>query len=201
MNSNIQCISEHSVDLSLINRSSNVLDLGCRAFGWAKAMLEYVDTVHCVDADNDVYSTDERLPVLNVAVSNNDDQTVQFIKYGNGTGNHIHRGTNPKPARCREQVTKTMTLPTVLDNLFGVQFIDLIKFDIEGEEVPVILSLVQAPTKQLSIEWHFHTGTNAIDIRRCYFHLVKLGYECVLEDQSEKHGAGFNIWDSLFILK
>lgn len=199
---NLQCISEHTIDLSLINRQSKVLDLGCRSFGWASQMLHYVDTVYCVDADNDVRSFNKRMPVMNVAVSDTNDQVVQFIKHGNGTGNYIHRGTNPKPAKCKEQVANTLTLPAIVNAAFGgTTFIDLIKCDIEREEVRVIQSLTAPPAKQLSIEFHKHCGSTDEEVLWCFDKLGSLGYVLVFNDYSEKYGCGINWWDTLFILK
>lgn len=199
--SNLQCIAEHTVDLSLINRDSKVLDLGCRAFSWSKAMLEYVDKVWCVDADNSVKSYDERLPVMNIAVSDTNDKKMQFIKFGNGTGNHLHRGTNPKPFKASEQVVKTLTLTAIVNAAFGDGMADLIKMDIEGEEILVLLSLKEPPAKQLSIEFHLHTGTPAETVHKVFDHLESLGYVRAHCDYSRKHGLPENYWDVLFILK
>lgn len=198
--SNLQCIAEHTVDLSLINRESKVLDLGCRAFSWSKAMLEYVDKVYCVDADNSVKSYDERLPVMSVAVSDTNDKKMQFIKFGNGTGNYLHRGTNPKPSKATEQVVTTLTLPAIINAAFGDGMADLIKMDIEGEEIPVLLSLKKPPARQISAEFHMHTGTSEAQILEVIGHLSQW-YDLTFLDKSEKHGCGMNYWDVLFILK
>lgn len=196
----VKCIGEHSVDLSLINRSSKVLDLGCRALSWSKAMLHYVDEVYCVDADNDVKSFDSRLPVLNVAVSDIGDNVVNFIKYGNGTGNHIDT-YGKKPDRHTVQLADTMTVFDIMNLAFKIDFIDLIKFDIEGSEIPILLSLEKPPAKQLTIEYHLHTGSTRNQVDACHKHLKSLGYEMVFQDFGEKHGCGVNFWDVLYILK
>jgi hypothetical protein len=197
-NMNLQCIAEHTVDLSLINRQSKVLDLGCRAFSWSKAMLEYVDKVYCVDADRSVQSDSNRLPLLHASVSDTDDKPVHFITHGNGTGNFILRDGRAIPARYKVQQSETATLSTIINSAFGGGMIDLIKMDIEGEEIPVLLSLKEPPARQLSVEFHMHTGTSEAKILFAIQKMKALYYDVAYVDKSEKHGCGMNYWDVLF---
>lgn len=197
----LRTIAEHTVNLLLLNRDSKVLDLGCRSFAWSNAMLEYVDKVYCVDADNTVKSFDKRLPVLNAAISDVDDKPVLFIKFGNGTGNFVDRPGRVIPAKSKIQKAETATIATVINSAFGPGTIDLIKMDIEGEEISVLLSLKEPPAKQLSIEFHLHTGTKESEVQKVFRHLEIIGYINAFQDYSEKHGCGLNYWDVLFILK
>lgn len=197
---NLQCIAEHTVDLSLINRDSKVLDLGCRSFSWSKAMLEYVDKIYCVDADPNIPMPSEQIRFLCAAVSDKDGEVVKYKVFGNGTGNHLDHGIIPKGSAHKYIEVKTSTLETI-SGTASVLFWDLIKMDIEGSEIPVLLSLTKPPAKQLSVEFHMHTGTTKDKIHEVFSHLELLGYEKVFADYSRKHGLGENYWDVLFILK
>lgn len=198
--SNLQCIAEHTVDLSLINRDSKVLDLGCRAFTWAKAILEYVEKIYCVDADPYIPIPDEPLRFICAAVSDKDDEVLKYKLFGNGTGNFLEHGIIPKGRVHKYLEVKTASLKTISD-IANTNFWDVIKMDIEGSEVPVLLSLAKPPARQITCEFHMHTGTTTDQVQRVFNHMNSLGYERVFEDFSRKHGLGENYWDTLFILK
>lgn len=198
----LKCIAEHTIDLSRITRDSKVIDIGCRAFGWAKAMLEYIDYIACIDADPDIEQPPgDKIEFINCAVCGPEERKHEFgtfIKYGNGTGNYLDDGRQ-KP---RHHTKVYVPLVTINELTARLGYVDLIKMDIEGSEIDVIKSLVSPPATQLTIEWHLHTGkTRHIDIKACFYHLEDLGYEKVFEDYSRKHGLGENYWDTLFILK
>lgn len=196
----IEVIAEHSVDTSLLNRSSKVLDLGCRYFGWSKAMLQYVDKVYCVDADDTIETYEPRFNFLNVAVSNESEKYVSFVKYGNGTGNYINEG-EPFPIQSVISNVFCMNLKSVSKH-FGVEFWDLIKFDIEGSETDILLNLKEPPATQITFETHQHTSKRKTDgqLQNMFNHL-KQWYNFVHIDYSRKHGLSENYWDVLAILK
>ena len=74
--------------------------------------------------------------------------------------------------------------------------------DIEGEEIKVLKSLKHPYCKQISVEFHHH----------CVPELHKANYDKIIERLSkdytmhndvweQRHGCGFNFWDTLFIRK
>lgn len=94
-----------------------------------------------------------------------------------------------------------MTLES-FSKMVGIEFWDLIKMDIEGSEFNVIMSMTRPMAKQLSIEFHLHTDAYAqIGMQLMERQLKNLGYESVSHKLTEQYGAGYNYWDSLFILK
>lgn len=199
----IRCIAEHTIDLSLINKASKVIDLGCRAFSWSKAMLEYVGEIVSIDADKIQQPDEKRIILFNYAVTDGENEAECLCCFGNGTGNYII--TKERPATfdngmSKQIIVESITIKFLLVKLGWAQA-DLIKIDIEGFEVPVILSLEEPPAKQLSIEWHMHTGTTQETIDKCFDHLKGLGYKLVFSDYSRKHGLPLNYWDTLFILQ
>lgn len=195
----MKTIAEHTIDFGFLKTDSKILDLGCRAFSWSNAMLEQgIEKIYCVDADPSVISQNEMLPVLNAAVWDKNEK-LPFVMFGNGTGNRVPSDINEADGKKLISV-QGMKLPDIIKKCFDCDFIDLVKMDIEGAEIPVILSLKNPPAIQLSVEFHLHTGTPLWQVKAAMAHLEKLGYMKVFEDYSEKHGCGFNYWDVLFIL-
>lgn len=198
----LRTLAEHTVDISLLARDSKVLDCGSRYFGWSEAMLEFVDKVECIDADNEVISTNDRLPIHHYAITSEGNKAVTLCKIGNGTGNFIV--TDKRPAQPYKKgaiellIVGTITIQEAVQKLFRQDLIDLIKLDIEGEEVPALLSLTSPPAKQITCEFHMHTGTTKDQVEAVIKHLEQW-YEVAFCDYSRKHGLPENYWDVLFI--
>lgn len=195
-------VYEHSVDLSMINLGSRVVDLGCRSLGWSKAMLQHVGQILAVDADESIMmeEKDGRISFLHAAVWSNSDQPVQFIKFGNGTGNYVESLKNNHPGGHTKELVATVTLDDLIELTGGLLF-DLIKMDIEGAEIEVLSKLKAPPARQLTVEFHLHTGTSMTEVAEVVQHLRDIGYEVIQHELTKRHGLGANFWDSLFILK
>jgi FkbM family methyltransferase len=199
---NVVTIAEHSIDLSQINRSSKVLDLGCRAFTWSKAMLEYVDEVYCVDADPDIIRNKPSGNGYNLflgAVNDVGGLNMMLHRSGNGTGNYVIPYSSTVRRAGDYSPIKSFTLKEISD-CYKVEMWDVIKMDIESSEIPVLLSLTEPPAKQLSVEFHQHTGTSFQKVNEVVNHLLSIGYGVVQHEATAQHGAGLNFWDSLFII-
>lgn len=184
----ITTIAEHSVDLDLLGAKARILDIGCRGMLFANHMrhlrhevtaidvdlLPGEDYTHCGIAGYTGHCSIER---------NKDPQATKLVKRGRGEGRI--------PCYTLEEFSRNA----------GVELWDLIKIDIEGSEYEVLISLTKPPARQLSIEFHLHTGIYTMaEMETMEAQLVKLGYDFVSHHQSEQHCAGLNYWDSLFIL-
>lgn len=193
-------VSEHTIEETLLNRDSKVLDLGCRYFGWSNAMLEYVDKVYCVDADNTVENYELQFDFLNAAVSFDSGKYVSFVKYGNGTGNYLYEGGS-LPSEFELSNVFCMNLKEVSKH-FEVPYWDLIKFDIEGSEFDILINLKEPPATQLTFELHQHTAKKKTEeqVQQLFKHLEQW-YNLVHIDYSRKHGLSENYWDVLAVLK
>lgn len=193
----ITVIAEHSVDLALLPEKANILDLGCRGFLFANHLITSGHKVITVDCDP-LVNPGTLKPNLhyNIAVSNFDGNVkVQYSKDPQAT--RINQRNDGMP----DNMVPCLTLSR-LSKQCGVAFWDLIKIDIEGSEYEVIMSLTEPPAKQLSIEFHLHTGIYGIqDVRKMEAKLHNLGYEFASHEMTSQHGMGMNYWDSLFILK
>lgn len=195
-------IFEHTIDLSLIKRDSVVIDMGARDFGFANQMLQFVDKIYCVDADSDILNTvkDSRITFINAAVWPEGDIEVPFVKYGNGTGNYVWQLQKEHPKEHDLKAVKTITMEQILE-IAGCELADVAKFDIEGSEVNVLLSLVKPPARQITVEMHMHTGTTMAKVQEVVRHLESLGYYTFKHELTKQHGLPVNFWDSLFLLR
>jgi hypothetical protein len=184
----IKVIAEHSVNEKLLDYGSKILDIGCRGFLFMDHFRNKCK-YHCVGVDIDDLDAENR-NFMQVAI------TGKTQKVG------IHKTNDPQaPSVKPGNQIQAYTLDD-FSKLVGVPFWDLIKMDIEGSELEVIMSLTKAPAKQLSIEFHLHTGIySKEDVDQMLYHLTLLGYNVIKHELTSEHGAGFNYWDSLFILE
>lgn len=186
----ITVIAEHSVCLSLLQEKSTILDLGARGFAFTQAMRNLGHHVVPIDIDR----LHDGQAYYQCAISDFDGK-VAVIKSSDPQATRIdpnHEGTIP----C-------YTLATISSNFLNKgQIWDLIKIDIEGAEYQVIMNMDKPYARQLSVEFHLHTGIyTQVEMRRMENHLHDLGYKAVSHEYTPQHGAGHNYWDSLFILK
>lgn len=185
----ITVIAEHSVDLDLLRKGANILDLGARGMEFTNYFDARGDFV--VPVDLDILKTDRAY--LRFAVTNY-----------NGTAS-IKRTSDPQATSISKIIGGEPVTAITLQRLSEeakVPFWDLIKSDIEGAEYEMIMSLQKAPAKQLSIEFHLHTGVYGLyQMQLMEIKLRALGYKAVSHTMTEQHGAGRNFWDSLFIFQ
>lgn len=180
----IKVIAEHSVAMNLLPEKAKVLDLGCRGFLFTDELRRLGHTVLAVDIDKL-----DRDDYLQMAVS---------FKVGR-VG--INRTLDPQATCIKEgNEVDCIDLRTLLRES-KLEMFDLIKMDIEGAEYDVIMTLVKAPCKQLSVEFHLHTGVyNEDKVIEMEEKLHSLGYVPAVHSKTKAHGMGFNFWDSLWIL-
>jgi len=192
----ITTIAEHQIDLDLLPVGAKILDLGCRGFLFANELKRLGHNVLCVDMD-----------------SLEGGEYLQFAVVGDlhDSGGYvpIERSPDPQATRIKQghkidnnEWVKSITISKILRTYFSGKPIDCIKMDIEGGEWEVIMMLKKAPAKQLSIEFHLHTGVYGTnEMTEMVTKLESLGYEAASHELTKQHGLGLNYWDSLFILK
>ena len=180
----IEVIHEHSVCLDLLPAKAVIADIGCRGFAFTNHFRELGHTVHAIDIDDLQHGDYDQCAIAGwtglCGISRNNDPQATKI----GPGENV---------RC-------YTLKDYMKSK-GVEFYDLIKSDIEGAEYAMIMNLEKAPAKQLSVEFHMHCGQTLLQVNEMVATLVSLGYRPVTHEYTTMHGAGFNYWQSLFILK
>jgi hypothetical protein len=184
----IEKIHEHSVCTSLLPDGANILDIGCRGFLFtdyfrAKGHIVFAidpdelgrdDYIRCAISDFDGF--------VGVKVNSNDPQSTTIYK------------------KLIYDIAFDIRCYTI--ESFSNLVWHLIKIDAEGSEYEIIMSLKKAPAKQLSIEFHLHTGVYGMyEMTLMQDKLKALGYTAVQHEMTSEHGAGENYWNSLFILK
>jgi len=190
----ITTIHEHSVMLSLLPDGANILDIGCRGFLFANYFGERGDKVYPVDIDN--FSGRH---YFQCAISDFDGD-VFITRSNDPQATSISKTLLVSPYMETETVGSRKL--STFSKFVGVQFWDLIKMDVEGSEYQIIMSLDKAPAKQLSIEFHMHTGVYGhYEMTLMEDKLKALGYYPAKHEMTSEHGAGKNYWDSLWILK
>jgi hypothetical protein len=182
----ITVIAEHSVDLSLLPEKANIMDAGCRGFLFTNEIKRLGHQVFPIDID-----LLHPAPYYYIAAIAGSDGTCSVLADKDPQATKITHGFDiPK-----------YTIPT-FSKMVEVHFWDLIKLDIEGSEYEVIMSLTEPPAKQLSIEFHLHTGIYGdAQVKEMEDKLLSLGYFPAKHDKYPAHGLSPNYWDSLFILQ
>lgn len=182
-------LHEHTVDLSLLT-GGIAIDAGCRGWLFSNEMKSLGENVFAFDVED--MEAPEGIHFVKCAIMGVTEKV--FIIYSADKN-----ATRVVKANGNSDVDG-MKLNLLLSSLGTVA--DLLKLDIEGSEIDALMSL-QADNyclpKQISVEFHIHTGTPMIDIRKVFTHLNDIGYTKVFEDYSEKHGLCKNYWDVLFI--
>ncbi len=186
----ITSVSEHSIDLSILPEKANIIDIGCRGFQFTDAMIALGHNVFAIDIDDLVGHKYIKGAIADF------DGFVEVERFQDVQATRIN-----KKAVLGGSAVQCMTIET-FSKKCKILFWDLIKMDVEGAEYEIIMSLTKAPAKQLSIEFHLHTGIyKDHEMRMMEDKLKGLGYMAATHEYEAKYCAGYNYWDSLFILK
>lgn len=177
-------IAEHSVDLSLLPLKANILDIGCRGFWFKDYFTSLNHNVIALDIDELPRGDYRKIAISDVdgfcSMVNTSDPQARHIK----TGNDIPMFT--------------------LDSLSKLCYIDkwdLIKIDIEGEEVKVLKSISHPYCKQISVEFHAHCGVQTKEQLDSLLDWLSEWYTIHNKVWEQRHGCSFNYWDILLIAK
>lgn len=198
-------IAEHTI-ACLPKSSGMVLDVGCRHFDFSKAMLDKGYSVVSIEADDEVIPPEyENLRFGNYAVvatsQNNLLQTL--VKFGNGTANHLSTvvGENPRDSALNQVLGLSIT---EISHLFKVVCWDTVKLDCEGAEYGILLEWPGPIAKQITVEFHEHTGANVFgpSVYDKIFEHLSQWYTVVQHESSVRHCLSTpNYWDTLFVIK
>ena len=181
----VTTIAEHNVDESLLPENATILDVGCRGFQFTNYFRQKGHRVFSIDLDHI-----EGQAYYQCAISDHDGRTG------------ILRTNDKQATRMKEGGEVPCYTLATFSRSCGIDFWDLIKMDVEGAEYEIIMSQYEAPAKQWSIEFHLHTGIyTQKQMKEMESKLFDLGYDAVHHKLTEEHGAGYNYWSSLFILR
>lgn len=181
-------IAEHAVCLDELRKPANILDLGCRDFQFCAYFDKRGDFVIPVDIDPKLEGDRQ---YLNMAITD----------YTGVCG--IKRSSDAQATKMTRILGDEMVNCTTLEGLseqMKVPYWDLIKIDVEGSEYEIIMSLTKAPAKQISCEFHLHTGAyTQTEVGKMVAKLHLLGYKTVTHELTRQHGLPPNYWSSLWI--
>jgi len=177
-------IAEHSVDLSLLGSCpANILDIGCRGFGFADHFGG--ENVYSIDIDK---LEGDSSDYYRCAISDTN-SLCGIVNTNDPQARHITDGND----------IIVMTIDS-FSKLVGVEKWDLIKMDIEGEEIKVLKSLKHPYCKQISVEFHAHVNQTKEELDSLLDWLSEW-YTIHNRNWVTMHGAGYNYWDILLIAK
>lgn len=182
----ITVIAEHSVDLDLLPPKAHILDAGCRGFEFGDELRRLGHIVYEVDCD--VLDTKRVYHRLAIAAENG---TAAVVKTNDPQARHIKDGVEIEKLTIGDFAKRQ-----------GVKQFDLVKLDIEGEEVDILLRAQHPIAKQVSVEFHAHCREDQTktQLDMLLGHLMQW-YKIHNQVWEPRHGVGHNYWDVLLIAK
>ena len=177
-------VAEHSFEPSLFPKKANILDIGCRGFEFTHYFKEKGHNVFSIDADH-IDGGEYYL----LAISGQEGR-CSLLHTDDQQATHITEG-DEIPKYSIQSFSKYV----------DVARWDLIKMDIEGEEISVLEKSKHPIASQVSVEFHAHTGRQDKIQLDILLDWLSNWYKIKNRVWEERHCAGFNYWDILLISK
>lgn len=173
-----------------------IIDVGCRGFYFCTNEIFKGRKIYAIDIDSEaLQDAPIGVETLNLGIW---DSEGEVTYYRNGEGTCVKEVWEPH--KDKYATAKTITI----DQLYGITGtnVDLLKLDCEGAEYHILNEHFKPIPKQISVEFHYHCvpAVHNQHIDRILKMLEK-DYEAVNLVWEQKHGAGFNFWDTLFVRK
>ena len=147
----------HNITYDL-NENSIIMDLGGYTGVWAQQMIEkYNPNVYILEPVTNFYegmvsrfSNNDKVRLMNVGIGVEDKDGVIFMG-GDGSSSNLINGNGVN--------VKFNTIDTILNN-FGLEYVDLIQINIEGDEYPLLENMISTGSinKFKNIQIQFHLG-------------------------------------------
>lgn len=146
---NLQALASHTVDLDLLPDCPRVLDVGCRDFGFTRAIVSVRPKAEIIAMDPDRKIVAPNLGGSMVFVCAGlvgDDRTkAQYCSFSTGEANHLVDD-------YVEPGAETYSVPCY--RLGGWLDFDLVKLDCEGSEFGILENWPGPVAQQISVEFH-----------------------------------------------
>lgn len=189
-------IAGHTIDETLLGDGC-IIDVGCRGFEFGK-WFDKSKVVYCIDPDESIFENkpyQKNFVYLNVAIS---DKSGESGIYLNGEGTCL-KEIDPDQSHTFVPC-KTITM----DDLYKItgENVDVLKLDCEGAEYIILGETFKPIPKQISVEFHHHCipGVHVMEYPKIVERLSR-DYVMVSSEWEQRHGCGFNFWDTLFVKK
>lgn len=148
----LQSIHDHTIRTDLMSSGSWTLDVGCRDFKFAKAMVKLGQRVLSLDPSRDI--TDPKIDGItfeSVALVHDDAEELLFAEH-DGEDNHLVRlGVPGKP--LKQYKVPCANLPSLMRK-HGIVAFDIVKLDCESAEYDILRHWPSPITRQISVEFH-----------------------------------------------
>ena len=182
----LKTIHEHTLNENILPENANILDLGCRDFRFTNTFRDMNYNVYPVDID--IFEGES---YYRIGISDKD---------GRCSVNHVD-GWPLVTSICDGDDIPMMTLKS-FSEFVGVSHWDLIKMDVEGSEMGILMNSKHPIATQVSVEFHAHcTSQTKEQIDECLAYLHKW-YHIFNRDwrlASDWKDGPNNYWDVLLI--
>jgi len=202
---NLKLVCGHTI-AELPKKSGCVLDIGGHKLGFAGPMAIDGYKVFVIEPDKDTpLPKDPNIHLIRTALVSQGraGQVCNLVKWSSGEGNHLDCLPGGVPESSSMQLTTTMSIAQI-HNMFKVDVWDIVKMDCEGAEYDALLEWPGPIARQITIEFHEHTGGHR-DGKSVYPAILNhLGqwYDAVQHVAEVRYYCKKpNYWDSLFVLK
>lgn len=199
-------IGGHTFDETLL-KDGCVIDVGCRGFEFTKYFIGR--KVYAIDPDPDVFkdipeelmNLNPPIEALTMAISDFKGQTT-FYRNGEAT---MIRQLDPDPTFQHIDKKYCNTCETItMEDLYKItgENVDVLKLDCEGAEYLILNESFRPVPKQITVEFHHHCVPKTHN--RYYRSIVeRLSKHYTMHNDvwEQRHGCGYNFWDTLFIRK
>lgn len=140
------------------------IEIGCGADGVLHSNTKYFEDIGwlgiLIEADPSAIGDiqkNRKAPVLNYAVSNQNDTYIDFYIYENKEYSSTLRPNNNKIS------VKTVSIPVLLNNLGSSKHIDILSIDTEGTEIDILRSMGDIRPSILIVEYNTDLLKNDIE--------------------------------------
>tara|TARA_R110000787_G_C13437234_1_gene446054 strand:- start:4009 stop:4623 length:615 start_codon:yes stop_codon:yes gene_type:complete len=162
-----------------LNGDSVVMDLGGYTGVWAQQIIDKYDPkVYIIEPIEQFhegmvkkFSDNDKVNLLNVGISPEDSEGIIYMD-GDGTSSNIVKG---------EGIKVTFNSMETLLSKWGLDFVDLIQINIEGDEYILLEKMIETGVinKFKNVQVQFHLGIDDCENKRNKIRedLIKLGYK------------------------
>jgi FkbM family methyltransferase len=205
---NLKTLASHTLDLDLLPESPTVLDVGCRNWDFANAVLAErpKGRVIALDPARDVYDRwkqDERRdgrirywPYALVGLG--EEGNRQFAHFSTGEADHVLMPGAMPMADWEVYPVACVTIQALMTQ-WEIQHWDAVKLDCEGSETAILEHWPGAIATQISVEFH-DWDKPKMRSESYYDWLWKcLPWYRVVQHELSKQGEGLGHWDSLLV--
>lgn len=176
-----------------------IIDVGARGFEFANYFISD-KKVYCIDPDIKVFD-----PLTMNTYSNRVDMCLAISDKA-GESSYYENGE----ATCLKDIDPDKSHPfkpcktITMDDLYKItgENVDILKLDCEGAEYIILGETFKPIPKQISVEFHNHCvpEMHAANYQKIIERLSK-DYTMHNDVWEQRHGCGYNFWDTLFIRK